>query len=193
MGQIQDKKKQEKHVERIQMQVEILSQMLDDILEIVTLTSTLDLRTKKIRLDRFVENIINTAKLASQEKTLEWIIQLDLHITLNADPNKLARVIHEVLKNAIQFTPTHGTISVNLKRYEKQVGIIIQDSGIGIPADEIDRIFDRFYRVDKARTKRHAGLGLAVARLLIEAHQGEIKVESVLGKGSRFEILLPLK
>jgi two-component system phosphate regulon sensor histidine kinase PhoR len=159
----------------------------------VTLTSTLELTTEKIWLDGFVNSIINNAKSITQHKELNWHVHLDSHITLQADPGKLARVVHEVLKNALQFTPPHGTISVNLTRYEKQVGIIIQDSGIGIPADEIDRIFDRFYRVDKARTMRRAGLGLAVAKLLVEAHHGEIKVESVLEQGSRFEILLPLK
>ena len=192
VGQIQDKDIQEKHIEYIQTQVEILSQMLDDILEIVTLTSTLELKTEKVWLANFVGNIINNAKPIAQEKELAWDIQLDSHITLQADADKLARVVHEILKNAIQFTPAQGKVSVSLKQYEKQVGIIIQDTGVGIPADEFDKIFDRFYRVDKARKKRHAGLGLAIAKLLIEAHHGEIKVDGVVGKGSRFEILLPL-
>ena len=70
---------------------------------------------------------------------------------------------------------------------------MIEDTGIGIADEEIEKIFDRFYRIDKARSTRNTGLGLGVVKLLVDAHHGQIKVESVLGQGSRFEILLPLE
>lgn len=186
-----DKHKQQKHLVRVQEQVDILAQMLDDILEIVTLTSTLELKSDVIWLDNFVQNIIDELRLTANDKNLNWEIKLDSNIHLEADANKLSRVIQEILENAIQFTPADGTIFVGIKKHEEQLGIIIRDSGIGIPADEIDKIFHRFYRVDKARTSRNTGLGLAIAKLLIEAHHGKIMAKSVLGEGSRFEIILP--
>jgi len=191
MAQSQDGYNRQKHLSRIQEQVNVLSQMINDILEIVRLTSTLELQCETIGLGSFVQNVINEFMPSANEKQLTWHNKLASNIILEADTEKLARIIQEILENAIQFTPIHGTICVSLNEYVEQVGIIVQDSGIGIPADEIDKIFHRFYRVDKARTTRNTGLGLSVAKLLIEAHHGKIKIDSVLGQGSRFEILLP--
>jgi len=191
MAQSQDGHNRQKHLGRIQEQVDVLTQMLNDILEIVRLTSTLDLQCETIRLDSFVQNVIDEFLASTHAKQIVWHIKLDPNIILEADTEKLARVIQEVIENAIQFTPVHGTIHVRLNKYAEQIGIMIQDNGIGIPTDEIDKIFHRFYRVDKARTTRNTGLGLSVAKLLIEAHHGKIKIDSRLGEGSCFEILLP--
>lgn len=188
-----DKNIRHKHMDRIQTQVDILDHMLDDILEIVTLTNTLELKTQPVWLDGFVQNIVNSVIPLAEGKELTWEVALASHVTIHVDAHKLARILFEILINAVQYTPVQGKISVSLALSEKQVGIVIQDTGIGIQADELEKIFHRFYRVDKARTVRSTGIGLSVAKLLVDAHQGKIIVESEPGKGSRFEVLLDLE
>ena len=187
-----DPEKRATHSDMVKIQVNNLDQMLDDILEIVKITSALDLEKEPIRLADFVREIVDSFLFANNGKHLEWQIDLDSAIVVEADTQKLARIVHEILGNAVQFTPANGTISVSLHVDKKQVGIRIEDTGLGIAAEEIGKIFDRFYRVDKARSTRNTGLGLSIAKLLVDAHHGQINVESELGKGSCFEILLPL-
>lgn len=187
----QDEENRQKHIDRIQEQVETIDHMLDGILEIVTLTSNLKLQIEPIWLDGFVEGIINHVIAQSEKEQLIWDVVLESKRVVYVDVEKIARILFELLTNAIQYTSKQGKISVRLTNYENQIGIVIQDTGIGIPADELDNIFHRFYRVDKARSVRSTGLGLAVVKLLVDAHQGGIKLNSKLGKGSRFEVLLP--
>lgn len=187
-----DPKKRATHSDMIKLQVNNLDQMLDDILEIVKITSAFDLEKEQIGLANFVQEVVDSFLFANDDKHLEWRVDLDSAIIVEADAQKLARIVHEILENAIQFTPAHGTISVSLHVDETQVAIKIEDTGIGIAPEETGKIFDRFYRVDKARSTRHTGLGLSIAKLLVDAHHGQINVESEVGKGTRVEILLPL-
>lgn len=190
VSKTQDENKRQQHTDIITAQVKILDRMLEEILEIVELTSTPTMRITSIALDHLVQGIVDSYKAVMLEKQLEWQTKLESNAVIQADNKRLARALNEIIENAIQFTP-QGLIKVSTYSYGQQVGITVQDTGVGIPTDEIGKVFDRFYRVDKARTIRSTGLGLAIARLIIEAHQGEIKVESVPGQGSRFEILLP--
>lgn len=191
VSKTQDENKRQQHTNIITAQVKTLDRMLKEILEIVELTSTPTLRVTPIALDDLVQSIVDSFKAAMPETQLEWQVQLESNAVIQADSKRLARALNEIIENAIQFTPTRGVVQISTHRNGPQVNIIVQDTGIGIPADEIEKVFDRFYRVDKARTIRNTGLGLAITKLIIEAHQGEIKVESVPGKGSRFEIVLP--
>lgn len=188
-----DKSKRAIHSNMIKIQVNTLNQMLDDTLEIVKITSALELKKEPICLASFIQEIADGFIFAAEQKPLQWRVSLDEKVTIIADAEKIARIVYEILENAVQFTAVNGTIRVKLQADERYAKIVVADSGIGIAADEIDRIFDRFYRVDKARSTRNTGLGLSIAKLLVDAHHGQIKVESVLGEGSRFEILLPLE
>jgi DNA-binding response OmpR family regulator/anti-sigma regulatory factor (Ser/Thr protein kinase) len=110
------------------------------------------------------------------------------------DVEKIEKVVHNVLSNAFKFTKEGGEIILNLKVEEKQCSIIVKDTGIGIPADQLDKIFDRFYQVDSSQTREHegTGLGMALAKELVELHHGTISVESLEGKGTIFTVHLPL-
>lgn len=189
----QDEKKRKKYVDQIEAQVKILNQMLDEILEIVNFTRAPNLKTELINLDEFMQRVMDSFAPSLTAKQLVWHAELHSKIFIQVDSSKLELALRELIENAIQFTSAKGMIAVRLQVYEKQVGIVIQDTGIGIASDEVEKIFNRFYRVDKARTLRGTGLGLTLAKLLIEAHQGRIVVESVPEQGSRFEILLPLE
>ena len=129
-------------------------------------------------------------------KDLEF--KLDIPIAsqeICSDGNLLQQAIGNVLNNAIKYTPTDGMVALKLEVKPRRILIIIKDSGIGIPASDLPHIFDRFYRVDKARTRQSGGfgLGLAIAKQIIEAHNGKITVESEVETGTTFQICLPLR
>jgi len=118
----------------------------------------------------------------------------DDEIIVYADKDKFQKIITNKLSNAFKFTPEEGLIEVNVSQSDKYVNIKVSDTGIGIPADRIERIFDRFYQVDGSHTREQegTGVGLSLAKELVELHKGKIEVESEPGKGSVFTISLPL-
>jgi signal transduction histidine kinase len=108
------------------------------------------------------------------------------------DEQKLKQVFLNLLDNAIKYTPPHGAVSVSaVAAAADTVHITVQDTGIGIPPAELPHIFNRFYRVDKARSSSGFGLGLSIAKSIVEAHQGTISAESSLNRGTTFIISLP--
>jgi signal transduction histidine kinase len=116
-------------------------------------------------------------------------------IVLNGDDELLKRMMLNLLDNAVKYTPEGGEISVELARRNGHARIVVRDTGIGIAEPEQLHVFDRFYRVDKARSRAlgGAGLGLSIVRWIVEAHGGNIGLESAPGKGSKFIVELPLK
>jgi heavy metal sensor kinase len=116
-------------------------------------------------------------------------------LTVNGDKVKLRQLFINILENAVRYTPIAGQISVSLVQKDANAVVAIADTGIGIPPEHLPHIFERFYRVDKARARADGGvgLGLAIAKIIAESHKGKIEVESELGKGTTFTISLPLK
>ena len=116
-------------------------------------------------------------------------------VVLSGDDELLKRMVLNLLDNAVKYTPQGGKISVVLARNNGNAEIVVRDTGIGIPVDDQLHVFDRFYRVDKARSRAlgGAGLGLSIASWIVAAHGGKIDVDSVPGQGSQFTVQLPLK
>jgi len=114
-------------------------------------------------------------------------------ITVIGDRDRLAQVFTNLLDNAITHSPQEGKVTVEMQTKDAQVVVTVADTGAGIPPEDLPRIFERFYQVDKSRRrKRGVGLGLAITKEVVEAHGGQIAVESIVGMGSRFTIHLPL-
>jgi OmpR-family two-component system manganese-sensing sensor histidine kinase len=118
--------------------------------------------------------------------------------TLNADRDQLARLFTNLVGNALQYTPSGGNVLVKLQSLKRSSNALLQvsviDTGIGIPAEALPRLFDRFYRVDQARTQAStvgSGLGLAIAHAIVENHQGQLHIESVLAQGTTVTVALP--
>jgi signal transduction histidine kinase len=114
---------------------------------------------------------------------------------IRADPLRLQQVLWNLLVNAIKFSRRHGRVIVRVERESERYLISVEDDGIGIPANEIPHVFERFRQVDGSPTRQHAGMGigLALARSLVELHGGTIWADSVVGKGSRFTFTLPIR
>ena len=111
---------------------------------------------------------------------------------LFADASRVKQVFINLINNAIAYTPAGGEVKVKVEEVDKEVIIVVSDTGIGMEQDEIPRIFERFYRVDKARSRNSGGtgLGLAIVKHIVEAHHGSISVTSVLNKGTAFTVKL---
>jgi GAF domain-containing protein len=147
-----------------------------------------------VSLQTVAEQAMKTAEatLTKAGLTMQADLPADLPPVLG-DPNRLLEVFENLLSNAIKFSPGGGRITVRLEDRNEFVQVAISDTGIGIPADELDKIFVRFYQVDSSTTRRFGGvgLGLAIAKRIVEAHGGRIWAESELGKGSTFYFTIP--
>lgn len=187
---ITDEAKREKFLQQIQQQVDGLSTMVDDLIYIVQLESETDLNLESVNLKLLVETVLK--EFAAEAKPIQWQLHLPAIPNITGDSQKLMRAIRELVKNAVQYTPLNGTITVTLDCVSNQVSLKVQDTGIGIPQDEIDKIFIPLYRVDQSRTEPGAGLGLSIAKLIVEVHHGAVLVNSTPAGGSIFEIRLPL-
>lgn len=133
-------------------------------------------------------------QLQAQSSGLRFNWEVHAHVLVNGDPDMLDRLLDNLIGNAIQYSPSGGTITVTARVHKQQLQLRVADTGIGIPAEDLPHVFERFYRVDKARSRRRGGtgLGLALAREITERHGGKIRIESPEGVGTTVEVTLPI-
>lgn len=188
-----------KRLDRLNMvekQVARLGRLIEGLLKMTRLDTDVAFDFHLVNFNQIVTQALDRVK--SQLEKIEHNVNLNLQSTLPmiwADPIELSNALTEVLENAIQFTPPEGMITVRTSLWQESVVLEIEDTGVGIPPDEIPFIFERFYRVDKERPTDRGGigLGLSIAQKIIQAHKGFIEVESTVSKGSIFRILLPMR
>ena len=127
------------------------------------------------------------------EKEISLQVNALKRVSVIGDPSRLQQIFINLMNNAIVYTPAGGVVSVELAEDKYNAYIKVSDTGIGISKDEIPRIFERFYRVDKARSRNTGGtgLGLSIVKHLVEAHHGTITVDSEVGEGTTFTVVLP--
>lgn len=175
----------------IQGQVMYINRVIKQTLEMVKLESGLTFDCQSVEGDMFIRKIAAELEPQAQDKEIAWTVQTTHPFTMRVDVDWMGTALRELLTNAIQYTPKGGQIRVGVSVETQEISIRVQDTGIGIAPQEINKIFNHLYRVDQARTERGVGLGLTMAKVIVEAHGGQIRVESELGVGSLFEILLP--
>lgn len=172
-----------------------MSRFIDDMLTMAQAEAgTLRLARDPVGIDALIDELQEDAGILATDKELNIELLQNEPATVVGDALRLRRLFRSLLANAVRYTDRGGTITIRSRRVGDRVRISIQDTGIGIPTESQDRIFDRFYRVDEARSREHGGvgLGLPLARSIAVAHGGTIEVESVPGMGSTFTVLLPL-
>ncbi len=184
-----------RYASTLKSEVEHLSTLIDDLFEL----SRLDSGTIELQLrPSFIEEILDSsldgmkAQISGRSLNLQSKLEGDIEPVL-VDPHKIQRVLYNLIQNAIRHTPADGTIVVEAQDTGQMVRIDVADTGQGIPEDDLDKVFDRFYRGEKSRSREYGGtgLGLAIARGIVESHGGRIWVESRPGTGSRFSFSLP--
>jgi two-component system phosphate regulon sensor histidine kinase PhoR len=193
-GALDDPPAARRFLERIETEVDAMSLMVAELLELSRIESgrvplKLEATSPMNILSLAVDRLRLQAERAGLNLTLECPADLPLVL---ADQNRLVQVTVNLLHNAIKFTPDGGQILVKAQAEDNRVIFSIKDTGIGIPAADLPRIFERFYKADRGRATGGTGLGLSIARHLVEAHGGKIWVESIEGRGSTFYFSIPL-
>ncbi len=188
------KEKKAQYMVTMQNQVERVVRLFNDIKMLQRYDMDEHFIDKEaVEIGSFLENIITTYEPLAQEKNIELTLKISTNTSVHADRDKLDQVMDNLIMNALKYT-NEGSIKVLCEQIETQIQISVEDTGIGIASEHLDRLFDRFYRTDKARSrdKGGTGLGLAVARGILKAHDTDILVSSEVGKGSRFYFQLPI-
>jgi two-component system phosphate regulon sensor histidine kinase PhoR len=178
------------------LQAQRLATLTQDVLFLTQIESGgWQLHLEPVPLEALSQTVWEELEPLAQRKNIRLEIQaLDRGIAVEADPAALRLILKNLVENAIQYSPEGRRVWIGWQVLGPQVRIEVGDEGIGIPAEELPRIFDRFYRVDKSRSRAHGGtgLGLTLVRELLQAHHSTIQVRSEVGKGSVFWFELPL-
>ncbi len=178
-------------------EVERLNRIVNKLLYITkldTLTENMSGTLELINLKDVVIGINKNLIPIAEMENKELILNAEEDILIMANKDILWQAVYNIVDNALKYTKEQGRVEISLLKENKRAVITVNDDGVGISEDDVKRIFDRFYRVDKARSRETGGtgLGLSIAHSAIEFHNGTIEVSSQLGKGSEFNIILPL-
>ena len=183
-------------MEDIAEEIDREDEIITDLLSLVKMDRTAaDLNITEVDINALVELIMRRLRPIAQNRDVEVVYESVRPLTAAVDEVKITQVISNLVENAIKYNKEHGWVRVKLDADHQYFSVEVADSGIGIPAESIDHIYERFYRVDKSRSREigGTGLGLAITRRAILMHRGTIKVESIEGEGTTFTIRIPLK
>jgi heavy metal sensor kinase len=147
-----------------------------------------------VDLAALVRGVVDTMRLLAESKGLRLGLEEQGPVEIHGDPARLRQVFYNVIDNAIKYTPEGGSIEVRVESLSKEARVSVTDTGIGIPPEHLERVFDRFYRVDKARSRDQGGtgLGLTIARSIVIAHSGKMELKSTLGQGTICTVTLAI-
>jgi len=149
---------------------------------------------EQVNLRVLVDELYEDCEAIAEKKAIDFQLVRNDEIVLRGNKIQLRQLLMNLIDNAIKYTPNCGKVTLNSSREEGMAKISVTDSGIGIPGGDLEKIFDRFYRVDKARSREMGGtgLGLSIAKWIAELHHGRIEVKSSASAGSTFTLVLPL-
>ena len=176
----------------VQDELQRMTRLVDDLLLLARAdTGGLPIQREPVELDNVFLDVYRQVRSIEQPVTLT-LLEVD-QVRVIGDADRLKQLILNLVDNAIKYTLPGGDVSLGLSKSNGMAEIVIRDTGVGIPEEDLPYIFDRFYRVDKARSRKlgGSGLGLSIARWIAEAHGGDIRVESERGMGSSFTVTLP--
>lgn len=192
-GAVNDKKVNMHFLEKANQNTISLSNLLSDLIDISMIESgEMRLSYRYFKINELIKQVFQENKKVAEDKNLElnYIPARD-NLEVFGDKEKLRQVLVNLVHNAIKYTEK-GKVEILIEEENKHAKVIVRDTGIGIPDDYLDRIFERFFRIDKARSRSlgGTGLGLAIVKHIIEAHNSKVSVTSKVGEGSEFYFLL---
>jgi signal transduction histidine kinase len=190
-GVVDDQPTMRRYVGEMRRAVDSLSQLVDDLFELVQLDAgAIEAESERARLGEVVQSALAACAAQASEKGLAVEAQVNGAGDYLTSP-RLVRVLQNLLQNAIRHTPADGSVRMEARPYEDGIELIVEDTGEGIDPSALPHVFDPFWRGDAARSGAGSGLGLALAKRIVEALGGRIRVQSEPARGARFEVLLP--
>ncbi len=177
-------------------EIDRLSGIITDLLTLTQMDSRQDpLKMDAVDLSALCEETLHALRPAADKAGLSLEDQVAPDVILLGDESKLSQVVYNLIDNAVKYTPEGGQVALRLESQGKEAVLTVSDNGIGIPEEDVKHIFDRFYRVDKARSRATGGtgLGLSIVAQMVKLHGGDIEVDSQSGKGSVFTVRLPIR
>jgi heavy metal sensor kinase len=175
-------------------EINYMSRILDDLFILARADEgQLPMESESVDLITVIEDVCKNVDVLAEDKNIEIKLAYMEPAEVIGDGHRLKQMVWTLLHNAVKYTPENGQIKITLQDMDDYAYLTVQDNGIGIPEADLPWIFDRFYRVDKARSRSEggSGLGLSICKHIVDMHNGEIEVESEIGKGTRFKIRLP--
>ena len=194
-GAMDDPDSRTRFVEMLHKHAKRMSALISDISDLSAIESgQVELTLERLRLRRVVADIVALAKSQRADTDISFSISIPDGFVVEADRTRLEQILYNIIDNAVKFNRPGGSVCVSAVEKEGWVAITIEDTGAGITALDLPRVFERLYRGDKSRSRKTegAGLGLAIVKHLVHAHGGELTVTSELGQGSRFTFTLPV-
>ncbi len=173
-----------------------LHRMIGELLDLSKIESgQVKFDYRKIHVKEHLIDVLRLVRVEAEERQLTLRLHVENDPVIEADPDRFRQILLNLLSNAIAYTPPGGRIELIAESHPDGVWVRVRDTGIGIPKEDLPHLFERFYRVDKARSRESGGtgLGLAIVKHLVETHHGVIEVESELGKGSQFSVFFPAR
>ncbi len=154
-------------------------------------TGTMKLSLAPVDISDLIEDTVGLYEYVAEDKNITISINCAKNIAMTADRNRMRQVLANLVDDAIKYTPSGGNIAIDAYHEQDQTVILVKDTGVGIPPEEIPKIWDRLYRGDKSRSQPGLGLGLSLVKAVVQAHKGRIEVHSVPGAGSVFTLYFP--
>jgi signal transduction histidine kinase len=195
MERLKDPARQKEKMEAIKEQTARLDRYIHDMLTMSRLDYAPDLTLRPIDVNRIIIDVKERLLIKAETKEIEIQLELADHPSkMLADESEVERMLVNLIENALNYTPSGGSISIRSYVEQALICVEISDTGIGIGEKDLPRVFDRFYRADTARSTKISGtgLGLSIVKRIVEMHSGEIDVQSVLGKGTTFRLQFPI-
>lgn len=185
---------QSEFIRRVQNNVHHIAALINDLLDLGRIEAGFDQEMESYYLSALVRDVVEGVRPTSEEKNQTLELKLAPHLPPNwGNPLRLRQAINNLVGNAIKYTPKGGTVVVETQQEADQIVMRVCDSGVGVPLADQPYIFDKFYRAEAvADSHRGTGLGLSIVKSVVERHQGRVWVESELGKGSTFSVVLPI-
>ncbi|MEW6425943.1 MAG: two-component system histidine kinase PnpS [Bacillota bacterium] len=196
-GALEDPAAARHFLEIMNKETERLTRLVDDLLDLSKIEERRVVhRWQPVQLSDTISRVVAMFQPQANEKNLALIAEVPAGLpAVHGDPDMLTQVLINLVDNAVKYTPAGGKVAVRAGVGEGDVRVSVEDTGVGIPPESLPRIFERFYRVDKARSRELGGIGvgLAIVKHIIRAHGGKTYVESAVGKGSTFSFTLPVE
>lgn len=186
--------RQQKYLNIIYQETKRLTSLINDFLDVQRMEAGKQTYEKKyIDVLPIIEKVLDLQKINTNHHAFEMKVETDFTIVLG-DKEKLEQTFMNLINNGIKYSPAGGTVTIKIYQDRKQINVDIQDEGLGIPKEELDKLFSKFYRVDNSDRRQigGTGLGLSIVKEIIEAHNGKVKVSSEYGKGSTFTLSFPV-